>query len=247
MTAPKTEMTTASRRIMRLTRERSRPIARSIPISCWRSKTDMASVLMTPRTAISSAIASSPYMMFSRVLIMPPKVSRMSCWSMKLIAGLSPSALTSACSLALVAPPDIFTKTDSMCGRLSCGSRTEVAASTGSRNSCFLKTAPTVRDVFFLSSNSTGSRVPGFQPCFSAVSSSIASCPLPRVASEPETASTFSTFSMSPGVTPVTERKSPSTFRYEACLGEAATTPGALRSSGTTDLSSRSPLAIATM
>ena len=59
-TPPKSEMTSDSSRTIRLTPLRSRPIARSMPISCERSKTDIARVLTTPSTATITAIASRP-------------------------------------------------------------------------------------------------------------------------------------------------------------------------------------------
>ena len=59
-TAPNSEITTDSSRTICLMPARSRPMARSIPISRVRSKTDMARVLTTPSTAMTTAMPSSP-------------------------------------------------------------------------------------------------------------------------------------------------------------------------------------------
>lgn len=90
----------------------------------------MARVLTTPSTAISSAIASSPYMMFSIMLTAPPSSSRMSFWSMTATAGFLPRALISAFSFASLGPPSIFTKIREMYGCASCGVTTFVSTST---------------------------------------------------------------------------------------------------------------------
>lgn len=54
--APRVPTRSASSLIMRVTLERSRPIARRIPISLPRSSTDMARVLAIPRAAITRAM-----------------------------------------------------------------------------------------------------------------------------------------------------------------------------------------------
>ncbi len=60
MTAPTSEIVTASRRTMERNCERARPTARSRPISRVRSMTDSASVLMMPSTAMTMARPSRP-------------------------------------------------------------------------------------------------------------------------------------------------------------------------------------------
>ncbi len=91
-TAPNTQIITDSSRTICFTSRRASPIARSIPISRVRSKTDMASVLTTPTTAMTRAMPSSPYVMFRMSPIDPLRSARRTDWSFTFTSGLLPSA-----------------------------------------------------------------------------------------------------------------------------------------------------------
>ena len=65
--APNTEITTASTVTIRMVCARRSPIARSSPSSRVRSRTDRASVLTMPRTAIRIASASRTWIIVSTV------------------------------------------------------------------------------------------------------------------------------------------------------------------------------------
>ena len=112
--APISAVTMLSCRIIRRTCRRVMPIARSIPSSRVRSKTESTSVLMTPNRLTITERPSSAYRICSDCVISPVRVSLNSSRVSTTAAGNAARLFSSAAVFAADGPPSMFRSVSSL-------------------------------------------------------------------------------------------------------------------------------------